>query len=186
MRKSRSGCRCALLVARCRSATSAASIDPVLGAYVRAAALGGLGIGEGVVVLAEFLDVSDLAVLDQRQLGVVERHLGIGSFYARAEADVRHHAVAHRGQLARFISESVDRVEPVLEVATNALVPSVGAGVRGILDSLPDDVIRQKPSPPSSLPVSAARFPAENSLRIRRTLLPSVIRRESPRWSRAE
>jgi hypothetical protein len=31
---------------------------------LRAAAHGGLGIGEGVCMLAEFLDVDDLAVLD--------------------------------------------------------------------------------------------------------------------------
>src|SRR5215211_1309498 len=114
---------------------------------LRAAAFGSFGVGEGVIMLEEFLDTGDLAVLDQRHLPVVERHLVAGSFYACGEADLRHGAIADLGQLAQLLSESVDRVEPVLEVAANAFMPSEGAGVWGILGSLPEDVLREEVEP---------------------------------------
>src|SRR4051794_8569063 len=98
-------------------------------------------------MLAEFLDTGDLAALDQGDLAVVQRHLGVSSFYACGEADVRHDAIADLGQPAWVLSESVDRIDPVLDVATNAFMPSVGAGVRGILDSLPEDVLREEIEP---------------------------------------
>src|SRR5215203_2759195 len=114
---------------------------------LRAAAFGAFGVGEGVIMLEKFLDTGDLAVLDQRHLPVVERHLVAGSFYACGEADLRHGAIADLGQLAQVLSESVDRVEPVLEVAANAFMPSEGAGVWGILGSLPEDVLREEVEP---------------------------------------
>src|SRR5215211_1940920 len=61
---------------------------------LRAAAFGAFGVGEGVIMLEEFLDTGDLAVLDQRHLPVVERHLVCRLLFAKKEEDIRNGAIA--------------------------------------------------------------------------------------------
>jgi hypothetical protein len=64
-----------------------------------------------------------------------------------AEADVGHDARSQLGQAAQLNVESVDCLEPVLEVAANALMASVRAGVRGVFDRLPDDLLGEEVEP---------------------------------------
>src|SRR5215204_3871175 len=104
-------------------------------------ALGVLDPSDRLAVLAKLLDVRDLPILDQTRLGVVERHLAVGALYPPAEADVGHDASSQLGQPAQLIVESVDRLKPVLEVAANPLMASERAGVWGVLDRLPDDLL---------------------------------------------
>src|SRR5437667_2635599 len=113
-----------------------------------AGALGGLGIGEGLVVLAEFLDAGDLAIGDPEGLRVVEQHLAVSALDSRPNARVGDHpAVADLGHLPDLPVDPVDGGDPVLEVAADAGVAAVGAGVRGVLHRLPFDFLREELEP---------------------------------------
>src|SRR3954469_13192176 len=140
----------------------------------RSAALGVLDPNDRIVVLAKLLDARHLPILDQTRLGVVERQLVVGALHARAEADVGNDAGSQLGQPAQLVVQSVDRLEPVLEVAANPLMASVRSGVWGVLDRLPDDLLGEEVEPgiePSDLG-HVVRFGEDPADQLRVSTLP--------------
>src|SRR4051812_35927129 len=144
-------------------------------------ALGVLDPTDRPVVLAKLLDARDLPILDQTRLGVVERHLAVGALYPSTEADVGHDSSSQLGQPAQLIVESVDRLEPVLEIPRNPRMASVRAGVWGVLDRLPYDLLGEE------VEQSIKASDLGRAVRIGEdladsALAPSLIRRESTPW----